>query len=61
MQTEAFNDLLQGPLCHPLPSMTIMRLVLALKFVVDECGDNGEAALMRWCQARESADMGEED
>jgi hypothetical protein len=34
MTTERFNELLAGPLHHPLPMFTITRLAIALRAVV---------------------------
>lgn len=57
MNGERFNQLLQGPLHHPFPLFTITRLAIALKAVVDECGEAGEAALERHCAEREEKDQ----
>ena len=59
MTHERFNELLAGPLRHPIPVFTISRLVLALKAVVDATGDAGEKALEEYCAAREREDAGE--
>ena len=59
MTHERFNELLAGPLAHPVPLLTVSRLVLALKAVVDATGDAGEKALEEYCAAREREDSGE--
>lgn len=56
MTVERFNELLGGPLAHPLPMFTISRLALALKAVVDATGDAGEQALEAYCSRRETQD-----
>jgi hypothetical protein len=62
MTTERFNELLAGPLAHPMPMFTISRLALALKHVVDETGAAGAHALEVYCDllserdARDSQD-----
>lgn len=45
MTTERFNEIINGPLHHPLPMMAINRLVLALLTVVRLTGTAGDAAL----------------
>jgi hypothetical protein len=57
MTVDRFNQLLAGPLFHPLPMFTTTRLALALKHVVDQTGEAGEKALEDWCADREEADM----
>jgi hypothetical protein len=47
---ERFNELLNGPLGHPLPIFAITRLALALRAVVDATGDAGERALEEYCR-----------
>jgi hypothetical protein len=59
MSHERFNELLAGPLHHPLPHFIVSRLVLALKHVVDATGDAGEKALEEYCAAREGEPHGE--
>lgn len=56
MTEERFNQLLAGPLHHPLPMFSMMRLAIALKSVVDECGEAGEKALERHCASRQADD-----
>lgn len=60
MTPERFNELLNGPLNHPLPMFTITRLALALQHVVWATGEAGEEALEAHCAARERRDH-EED
>lgn len=54
--TERFNQLLAGPLHHPFPMFVLTHLALALKAVVDECGEAGERALERHCAERQAED-----
>lgn len=60
MDNVKFTNLLRGPLAHPLPVFSITRLALALKYVVDRCGDAGEQALDEYCVGRELRDHIEE-
>lgn len=57
MTNERFNQLLQGPLAHPLVPFTITRLALALRSVVEATGKAGEDALERHCADREAQDQ----
>ena len=64
MTNERFNELLNGPLHHPMVPFVITRLSLALKAVVDATGEAGEKALEDHCAAREAQDhrnAGEDD
>jgi len=54
--TERFNELLNGPLHHPLPMFAISRLALALHDVIEATGQAGEDALEKHCAAREARD-----
>lgn len=56
MTNERFNELLNGPLSHPMPMFSITRLALALRAVVDATGEAGERALEEHCREREVAD-----
>jgi hypothetical protein len=56
MTDERFNELLQGPLYHPVPMFTITRLSLALRAVLDATGEAGAQALETWCAEREGRD-----
>jgi len=56
MTSERFNELLNGPLSHPLPMFTITRLALALSAVVEATGEAGEKALEAHCADREARD-----
>lgn len=56
MTDDRFNQLLAGPLHHPLPMFTTMRLAMALRSVVEDCGEAGERALERHCREREESD-----
>jgi len=57
MSNERFNELLNGPLSHPLPMFTMTRLALALRAVVDATGEAGERALEEHCAGREESDQ----
>jgi hypothetical protein len=56
MTDERFNELLNGPLAHPLVPFTITRLALALRSVVEATGEAGERALEDHCADREAQD-----
>lgn len=56
MTPERFNQLLNGPLQHPLPIFAIMRLQLALLSVLEATGETGDKALERYCAQREAED-----
>jgi len=56
MSNEEFNRLLAGALHHPLPMFTLTRLSMALRYVVDQTGEAGEAALREWCADRDELD-----
>lgn len=56
MTMERFNQLLNGPLHHPLPMFTITRLALALAAVVKATGSLGEDALEAHCRGRQQQD-----
>lgn len=56
MTSERFNQLLNGPLSHPLPMMAITRLALALKIVLDAGGPEAEKALEEHCRERTRRD-----
>ena len=49
MDNHRFNELLNGPLMHPLPMFTIMRLSMELRVVVDATGETGSTALEEHC------------
>ncbi len=56
MTDERFNELLAGPLYHPMVPFTITRLALALRHVIEATGEQGEAALEAHCAALEKQD-----
>jgi len=56
MNSKRFNELLAGPLHHPLPQFTMTRLMLALRAVVEATGADGERALEEHCRARQEKD-----
>jgi hypothetical protein len=56
MTDERFNELLNGPLHHPMVPFAITRLALALFAVVSATGKAGEEALERHCREREASD-----
>lgn len=57
MTDERFNELLNGPLSHPLIPFVIMRLAGALRHVVEATGAEGDNALERYCAERDAADQ----
>jgi hypothetical protein len=61
MTDERFNELLAGALHHPFPGFVLTRLVLALRAVVDDCGQAGEEALERYCRERQQQDEQQEE
>jgi hypothetical protein len=54
---QRFNELLNGPLSHPMPMFVITRLALALRAVVEATGEPGDRALEQHCAAREAQDQ----
>lgn len=56
MTDERFNELINGPLNHPMVPFVITRLTLALRDVVEQCGPAGDAALERHCAGRQEQD-----
>jgi hypothetical protein len=56
MTSERFNQLLNGPLHHPMVPFAITRLALALRAVVEATGKAGEDALERHCHDRQAED-----
>jgi len=57
---ERFNELLNGPLSHPMPMFAITRLAMALRTVVQETGAIGDTALERYCRERQDRDEASE-
>lgn len=53
---EEFNEMLKGPLHHPMPVFIITRLMLALRDVVESTGDAGANSLRRHCAERQRRD-----
>lgn len=58
MSMEEFNQLLEGPLSHPMIPFQITRLTLALAAVVQATGKQGADALRSYCAGREERDGG---
>lgn len=58
MDTEELNELLDGPLNHPLLAHRINRLALALLHVVIVTGEQGAEALRDFCVEMEAKDQG---
>ncbi|MDE3067778.1 MAG: hypothetical protein KGJ60_09530 [Verrucomicrobiota bacterium] len=58
MSDEKFNELLDGPLSHPLPIFRLMRLSMTLKIVVDAGGLAAEKALLKHCADLDKSDWG---
>lgn len=63
MDTERFNQLLNGPLHHPFPMFAMQRVVMALHAVVEATGEAGSQALERFCGqvAAEDAEIRDSD
>lgn len=57
MSDERFNQLLNGPLSHPLPICTLTRITLGLRHVLDVCGEPADKALEEYCREREERDQ----
>jgi hypothetical protein len=57
MTNERFNELLNGPLSHPILMFHINRLALALRDVVEACGEAGAQALEEHCRERMNKDF----
>jgi hypothetical protein len=53
---ERFNQLLEGPLGHPMIPFRITRLALALWAVLEATGKTGANALEAHCAERERQD-----
>ena len=53
---DEFNELLNGPLMHPMPMFTIQRLALALRMVLEAGGEPAAQALRSYCADRERRD-----
>lgn len=57
MTNERFNELLNGPLAHPMMPFMITRLALALRAVLEATGKAGDDALEAYCAARCARDI----
>lgn len=60
MTDERFDELVNGPLSHPLPMFSITRLAMALRAVVEAAGEVGEKALESHCEQRAQQDEPED-
>jgi hypothetical protein len=56
MDDERFNQLINGALFHPMPHLALTRALLALRFVVDSCGESGAESLESYCAMRDEQD-----
>jgi hypothetical protein len=56
MTNERFNELINGPLGHPLIPFRITRLCLALRAVVEATGPSWDRALEEHCASRQAQD-----
>jgi hypothetical protein len=56
MTDERFNELVNGPLSHPVGPLFMLRLANALRMVVERCGGAGDAALEAHCKEVEAMD-----
>lgn len=61
MTDARFEELINGPLSHPMIPFRLTRLILALRTVVETTGDAGERALEEYCAAREDEDREDVD
>lgn len=60
MTNERLHEIINGPLSHPLPVLTISRLALALAYVVGATGEEGDRALEEAAYRRARQDGDEE-
>jgi hypothetical protein len=58
MNNERFVELIQGPLSHPSQPVMHMRLVGALRTLVEVAGKSGEKALEDFCAPLWRRDQG---
>lgn len=56
MTNERFNQLVAGPLSHPMIMFRISRLTLALRAVLEATGPAGDKALEDHCRDRDERD-----
>jgi hypothetical protein len=56
MTDDRFNELINGPLSHPIHPLFMLRLAQALRAVVAATGAAGDAALEAHCKERELMD-----
>lgn len=56
MTDERFNELLNGPISHPIMPLYMLRLAQALRSVVEKCGEAGDAALEAHCKEQDEMD-----
>jgi hypothetical protein len=56
MDMNRFNELVNGPLGHPIPLFAITRLVGALWHLLNQTGERGEKALEAYCRLQEESD-----
>lgn len=56
MTNERFNELLNGPLYHPMMPFTVTRLARALEYVLSEVGVEADAALETFCEYQKAKD-----
>jgi hypothetical protein len=59
MTDERFNELVNGPLSHPIVMFKVTRMALALRYVVEATGEAGDRALEEHCQERNERDRRE--
>ena len=56
MKLERFNELLRGPLSHPMPLFHISRLARALQFIVDHDNPKADKDLEIFCELQQQQD-----
>jgi hypothetical protein len=59
MTDERFNELINGPLSHPIVMFHVTRMALALRAVVEATGEAGDRALEEHCRDRSERDRRE--
>lgn len=57
MDDKRFNELANGPLGHPMFHLRLLRVLMALKAVVDGTEPQGSAILEDFCASLERTDI----
>lgn len=56
MTDERFNEIISGPLWHPISPLMVTRIAMALRAVLLATGNAGDAALEAYAAARDRKD-----